>query len=288
MTEPRKDAETWGVFADELRAHREGRSWSQAALAKMTNYSESLIAQVETCHKPPSMILAEKLDEVFKTPGYRPAKDSYNGEASPGTFMRLGLKLRKVTFSAPFGSFAPYEAAADELYGFEHSLVPGPLQTERYAHAVLGTRPNTTADELDALVTSRNARGEILTRTSPAAPVCWFLIDEGVLHRPVAPAEDMREQLQHLDKISELPNVTIQVLPYAAGGHTGLLGACIVAETTGQAGIVYLEDMADGRVSEDPATVHKIKLRFKSLQSEALPKSASRQLIRRVAETWTP
>lgn len=286
MTEPRKEAETWGVFADELRAHREGRGWSQAVLAARIHYSESLIAQVETCRKPPSMILAEKLDAVFATPGYRPAKNG--GEASPGTFMRLGLKLRKMTFSAPFGSFAFHEATADEMYAFEHSLIPGQLQTEPYARAVLKTRPNTTEDELDALVESRIARAEILTRTAPPAPMCWYLIDEGALHRPVAPPAEMCKQLEHLIEISALPNVTIQVLPYAAGGHTGLLGACVIAETTGQAGIVYLEDMSDGRVSEDPATVHEITLRFKSLQSEALPQSASRQLIRGVAETWTP
>ena len=52
----------------------------------------------------------------------------------------------------------------------------------------------------------------------------WVLIDEGILYRPVAPAAVMSEQLEHLIAMSRLPTVTIQVVPYAAGGHSGLLG----------------------------------------------------------------
>lgn len=287
MSSGRKDSDQWRTFAQVLRAHREQKRWSQKDLASRLNFSESLIAQVETCRRPPSMPLARGLDRVFGTPGYAP--ETSTSPENPGVFMILAANLRKMAFSIPFGSFAPHEASADELYVFEHSLIPGPLQTSGYARSVLGTRPNTTEDELDALVISRLARRDILTRSDPPPPLCWFLLDEGVLYRPVAPPKDMREQLLDLVTMSGLPNVTIQVLPYAAGGHTGLLGACTIAETAGQPSIVNLEDMSDGRVSEDPATVNEIKLRFKTLQSEALPKSASRQLILRAAEEkWTP
>lgn len=287
MTSGRKDSDTWGIFADVLRAHRDSRGWSQKQLADRVNYSEALIAQVETCRCPPSMALARALDQVFKTPGYVPATP--DAEEAPGTFLVLAGKLRKMTFSAPFGSFAHHEASADELYWFEHAFIPGPLQTADYARSVLSTRPNTTADELDSLVASRVARRDILTRVDPPPPVCWFLLDEGILYRPVASAGTMREALLDLAATSDLPNVAIQIVPYAAGGHTGLLGASVVAETAGHPGIVYLEDMSDGRVSEDPVTVAEVRLRFKTLQTEALPKSTSRQLIMRaVEEKWTP
>ena len=73
-------------------------------------------------------------------------------------------------------------------------------------------------------------------------------------------------------------------MPYEAGGHTGLLGAFSVAEMGNRDAIVFVEDIADGRVFEDDATLSQVALRFKSLQSEALPKGASRDLIARVAE----
>ena len=94
----------------------------------------------------------------------------------------------------------------------------------------------------------------------------------------------MRDQLMHLAEMSRWPNITIQVVPNSAGGHTGLLGAFTVADLERFFGIVNLEDIADGRVFEDPATVSLVTLRYNSLQSEALPKGASREMIARVAE----
>ena len=171
---------------------------------------------------------------------------------------------------------------------FEHSLIPGLLQTPEYARAVLATRPNTAEDEIDNLVAARLARQDILTRDEPPAPLLWALIDEGVLHRPVAPAEVMRDQLMFLVQMSRRPNVTVQVLPYSAGGHTGLLGAFTIADLGGNPGTVNVEDITYGRVFEDAATVSRVTLHYKSLQSEALPKGASRELIARVAEErWT-
>jgi hypothetical protein len=203
---------------------------------------------------------------------------------TPGTFTRLEGRLRDLPFPASFRPFAAYETEATALYVFEHSLIPGLLQTPGYARAVLATRPNTADDEVDNLVEARLARQAILTRDDPSPPLLWALIDEGVLYRPVAAAEVMHDQLVHLVALSRRPNVTIQVVPYSAGGHTGLLGAFAVADLDGPLSIVYVEDITYGRVFEDPATVSRVTLHYKSLQSEALPKRASGELIARVAE----
>jgi uncharacterized protein DUF5753 len=92
------------------------------------------------------------------------------------------------------------------------------------------------------------------------------LIDEGALYRPVARAEIMHEQLMHLVTTSRRPNITIQVVPYSAGGHTGLLGAFSIADLPAAASIVNVEDIIDGHVYEDPARVSEVTLRYKSLQ----------------------
>jgi transcriptional regulator with XRE-family HTH domain len=264
-----RDKTALSLFADEMKAAREQRGWSQAELAERIPYSLSTISMAEALHRVPTKDFALHLDNAFGT---------------PGTFARLEARLRDLPFPASFRPFAAYEAEATALYVFEHSLIPGLLQTPDYARAVLATRPNTAEDEIDNLVTARLARQAILTREDPPAPLLWALIDEGALHRPVASAEVMYEQLMYLVELSRRPNITVQVVPYSAGGHTGLLGACVIADMDSSPGILYVEDIADGRVFEDPGTVSLVTLRYKSLQSEALPKGASRELIARVAE----
>ena len=96
----------------------------------------------------------------------------------------------------------------------------------------------------------------------------------------------MHDQLAHLAEMTRHPNVTIQLVPYDAGGHSGLLGAFVIADRSAGGSIVFIEDVTGGRVSEDAATVAEVALRFDALRSEALPKNASRNLIESVAAKW--
>jgi transcriptional regulator with XRE-family HTH domain len=276
-----RDRETVSLFVDEMRAMRESRGWSQAELALQASYSESLIAMVETYQRAPTQGLAHALDRAFGTPGF--TEEGPAGPGSPGTFGRLWHKLRTVSLPESFRPFAEREAEAVALRTFEHSLVPGLLQTADYARAVIATRPGMTEAEVEADVADRIQRQWILTRTDPPPPLLWVLIDEGVLHRPVAPAGVMEEQLSHLLALSRLPNVTIQVVPYAAGGHSGLLGSFIICDMRGSEFIAFVDDVLGGRVVEDTESVSEVQLRFAGLRSDALPKGSSRDLIAEVA-----
>ena len=131
---------------------------------------------------------------------------------------------------------------------FEPALVTGLCQTPEYAHAVLGKRPHTTDDEVENLLAARLARQEILTRDDP--PLLYVLLDESVLHRPVAAGDVMHAQLMRLADLATWRNISVQVIPYAAGGHIGLLGAFTIAEMPDMSVTVYLEnaaERADGR-----------------------------------------
>ncbi len=178
-----RDMTALSLFADEMKAAREQRGWSQADLADQIPYSLSAISMAEALHRVPTRDLARHLDKAFGT---------------PGTFARLEARLRDLPFPASFRPFAAYEAEATALYVFEHSLIPGLLQTPAYARAVFATKPNTTEDELENLLAARLARQAVLIRDDPPAPLLWALIDEGVLYRPVAPADVMNDQLSHL------------------------------------------------------------------------------------------
>jgi transcriptional regulator with XRE-family HTH domain len=265
---------------------REARGWSQSELARQASCSESLIAMVETYQRAPSQSLARSLDRAFSTPGF--TEDPETGVWSPGTFGRLWLKLRTVSFPTAFRPFAEREAVAVALRTFEHSFVPGLLQTADYARAVVATKPGATDADIETDVSDRLARQWILTREAPPPPRLWVLIDEGILYRPVAPVAVMRDQLDYLVGVSQLPNVTIQVVPYEAGGHSGLLGSFILAELATSQSILFLDDASGGHVAEDAPVVSEMALLFDALRSDALPKVASRDLIvRAVKERWT-
>jgi transcriptional regulator with XRE-family HTH domain len=280
----RKDRDALAWFADELRAHRSAQGWTQADVAAKTSYSESLIAQVETCRKAATPELAKALDRVFATPGF--TEDAPGVPGTPGTFGRLVARLRNLPFPASFRSFAPHEAEATALYIFEHSMIPGLLQTEAYARAILETHPDVTEDVVIQRLAGRLSRQEILDRDDPPPPVVCALLDQSTLNREIGGPAAMRDQLVHLVAISRRPNITVQVIPNT-GAHPGLLGAFTVADLGGSPGIVNLEDIADGRVTEDAATVSMVALRFHTLRGDALSKGASRDLIEGVIqERW--
>jgi Domain of unknown function (DUF5753)/Helix-turn-helix domain len=172
MAAGRKDRDALAWFADELRAHRNAHGWTQADVAAKTSYSESLIAQVETCWKAATPELARALDRVFATPGF-----TEGALGTPGTFGRLVARLRNLPFPASFRSFAPHEAAATALYIFEHSMIPGLLQTEAYARATLETHPDVTEDVVSERLAGRLSRQVILERDDPSPPVVCALID---------------------------------------------------------------------------------------------------------------
>jgi len=261
-----RDTAALSLFADEMKAAREQRAWSQADLADQIPYSLSTISMVEALHRVPTRDLAGHLDKAFDT---------------PGTFTRLEGRLRDLPFPASFRPFAAYETEATALYVFEHTFIPGLLQTEDYARAVLSRHLVTSDDQVAERVKARLARQAVLDRAEP--PLLWSVIDESALRRMAGTAEVMRGQLAHLAEMARRPPITVQVL--AAGVHIGLQGAFNVAEIAGSGspGTAYLEDAADGRIIEDAATVGRLSVRFRHLQIEALTPVASVEIIEQIA-----
>jgi transcriptional regulator with XRE-family HTH domain len=259
------------LFAEELKIARASAGVSQEQLADTIGYSASLVAKIETCRGVPTLDFAARCDGALET---------------GGTLGRMHRFLGKTPFPSWFRPFVDYEASAKSLRLFEHVLVPGLLQTRDYAHAVLATRPNTTDEETEQLVNARLERQAILAAADP--PLLWVVLDEGVLHREVGGAKVMRGQLAHLAEMSRRPNITVEVVPYGAGAHSGLLGAFALAQFENAPAIVYLETAAGGQIAEAPGTVAQVMLTFDTLRSESLPRGISRDLIMKVAEEkWT-
>ncbi|MFD8247141.1 helix-turn-helix domain-containing protein [Nocardia sp. NPDC059691] len=118
-----------------------------------------------------------------------------------------------------FETYIGLEQAATTIRTYEAQFVPGLLQTADYARAVIQLG---NTDETERRVAIRMRRQQILYRA--AAPTLWAVIDENALRRPVGGVEVLREQIEHLVAMADRPSIRIQVLPYAAGGHSAAGG----------------------------------------------------------------
>jgi transcriptional regulator with XRE-family HTH domain len=143
-----------------------------------------------------------------------------------------------------FRAYVDLESAAALIRTYEAQFVPGLLQTEEYMRAVIqGALLEDTPEELEQRVQLRLARQKLIDRHD--APRLWAVVDEAALRRPVGGREVMRAQLERLIEAAELPDVTLQVLPFAAGAHPAMIGAFSVLRFGDQElpDVVYLEHL---------------------------------------------
>jgi transcriptional regulator with XRE-family HTH domain len=178
------------------------------------------------------------------------------------------------------GTFVGLEADASSSHAYQALLVPGLLQTERYAHAVIrAMRPDADEAEVRRRVAARMARQELLL--DPAPPEYWAVIDEAVLHRVVSGPEVMAEQLYQILTVAKMPHVTIQVVPFSAGAHPGMEGPFLILGFPEQADpdVVYVDSTSNGLYLEMPPDVRRYTLMFDHLRAAALKPDDTLEMI---------
>ncbi|MDT3399965.1 helix-turn-helix transcriptional regulator [Streptomyces sp. B1866] len=122
-----------------------------------------------------------------------------------------------------FNTFVSLEGAANLIRAYEPHYVPGLLQTEDYARAVLRAGlPHAAQSEIDRLVDLRMERQALLRRPDP--PMLWVVMDETVLRRPIGGSGIMRTQVVALTEATDMPNVRLQIMPFEAGPHPAMYG----------------------------------------------------------------
>lgn len=176
-------------------------------------------------------------------------------------------------------SYAALESEAAMVRNFELALVPGILQTEAYATALFTL--NSTRDRNRNLAVRMNRVNRL---TGDNALVVHVIIDETALTRPIGGAEVMRDQLRHLGDLSELPNLTIQVLPVALGATPGLRSAFSVLTFPPDTidDLAYLDHAAGNLQISKATTVKELRARFDSLARLAVGPKESLALIARL------
>jgi hypothetical protein len=259
-------------FGSEVRRAREAAGMPQAGLGALVPCDKSVVSRIEAGLVQADEAFARTCDVAF------PHLD--------GFFIRFWKNCQSwsAAFPAAFREFAAYEAEAFTIWTFQHSLVPGLLQTEGYARAVLERHPNVTSDQVAERVAARLTRQSVLERGDP--PLLWVLLDENVLHRHVGGATIMKDQLAHLTAMARRPNITVQLIPREEA-HVGLTGAFSMAESA-DAFVAHLEHIADGLMTDSPAIVAQASTRFDALKADACRRSESLTLIEEMAEKWKP
>ncbi|MEU5116306.1 helix-turn-helix transcriptional regulator [Streptomyces longwoodensis] len=251
-------------YGFELRRLREAAGLTQRQLGDILNYTGSLVGQIETARKVPTPEFSERLDAALGT---------------GGLFSRLVDLVLRSQLPTWFREVAELQSRATEIYAFEAHVVPGLLQTQEYARAVLGVLDKADLDDRTAV---RLDRQRILQKQEP--PLYWVVLSEAALYLEVGKPETMRGQLAHLLSFEDNPRINIQVLPFSAGAHAGLTGSFDVYRFAGDPAIVYTEGYGSGHPTANPHTVRNCSLRYDHLQAAALSIRDSAELFRRVME----
>jgi DNA-binding XRE family transcriptional regulator len=145
-----------------------------------------------------------------------------------------------------FELYVGMEQAAGRLRSFAPSVIPGLLQTREYAEGVFREWIGDDAEAIENAVAVRLERQSLLSRSRPAAPKLDVILDEGVLRRSISDTAGMHKQLVHLVNVSTRSNVSVRVIPFAAGPHK--------AASSGQ--FTILEFPAVGTASPEPTTIY--------------------------------
>ncbi len=178
-----------------------------------------------------------------------------------------------------------FESAASAVSQFEIVFVPGILQTAEYASAVLRVfyDEESAPGRVPSLVELRTRRRDLLTSVN--APRFSFVLDESIIHRLVGSPAIMSQQFMHLVDMAELPNVTIQVAPFAVGLHPGTRGPYEIVEfdDTPDENILFLESARGDMISDAPEETRNYLEAFRRITEAALGPSDSVDRLRAAA-----
>ncbi len=180
-----------------------------------------------------------------------------------------------------FEDYLGLEQAASIIRTYEPQCVPGLLQTEDYARALMSMNyPVVGPEDVERRVRLRLHRQQLLTGSSP--PKYWVVIDESVLRRPVGGPKVHLDQMRRLAELAELPNVTMQVVMFRSGGYTAAGGAFTVLRFAEPdlPDLVYLEQLTTALYVDKPAEVEFYTTMISSLAVQAEDPAATRQVLR--------
>ncbi len=267
----------------ELRRLREAHSIKLEEVAEQLGVAASTLSRIETGKAPTKSVYLNAMLEMYGVDD--PAQRQVLIDMAREGHRKGWWSVYDDVLPTGFGIYVGLEAEAAGLRSFQGEVVEGLLQTPDYARAVLREVQNRDTDEqIDKLVDLRIKRQDVLERDLPLD--VWLILDEGVIRRTIGGPEVMLGQLARLTEASKMPNVTVQVLPFASGSHAGLKGSFSILEfpERADADVAYVESVAGIIYLEKDREVRTCAEAFDRLRAAALSPGASADLISKVAK----
>jgi transcriptional regulator with XRE-family HTH domain len=178
------------------------------------------------------------------------------------------------------------EAAASFIREFELQFVPGILQVEEYARAVMRLGNLVSEEEVTRRAQARVSRQSILKRED--APKIWCVLDEGALRRVIGGPEVMRAQIEHLIAMCDNPNITLQILPFSAGAHRAMGGPFTILRYTEPdlRDVVYIEQLTSALYLDRPTDIDAYLAVIEEVCLQAEPSVKTPAFLRKVLESY--
>lgn len=251
-------------LARSLRHLREGAGLTIEEVAEKLEMSASTVSRMETAQvgvRPRDLRLLLDIYEV--------------SDAERDQLLQIARERRQQRWWQEYADLpniplAGLEEEASTIWQFSTQLVPGLLQTEAYARAVLeAIRLDDKPGDIERRLEVRLHRQEVLNREN--APEYWAVLDEAVVRRQVGGPSVMAGQLGYLIEVAKLPNMTLQVLPFAGGEHAGMDGEFTLLHYRESADpdVVYIENTGSDLYLEGPEVTRRYNRIFDRLRAAA-------------------
>jgi transcriptional regulator with XRE-family HTH domain len=255
----------WRYSGNQMKRWRTKANISREQLAEAANYSPDTIKSMEQGVRMPTPRVLDVADELCRAEGLLSAAKDY---------------LLRERFPARAQDFMEREKEAISLWWYDTLYVPGLLQTETYARALIQNHvPPLDAETAEERVAARLERQEILTARKPPVALS-FVLYEAALRNPQVDAE----QLRHLLKVSRLWNVAVQVLPFDRVCAVALLGPVVLLETRDHERFAYSEGQLGSELTAEPGAVSRASERLSMIRAQALGPDESARFVERMVD----
>ncbi|MFD7299493.1 helix-turn-helix domain-containing protein [Streptomyces pharetrae] len=270
-------------LGQELRRLRELKGMTAEEVAERLLVSQSKISRLENGRRSISQRDVRDLCGVYEVEDHRivdslmqMAKDS----RQQGWWHSFG--------DIPYSVYIGLETDAASLRVYDPQVVPGLLQTRSYAEALIqGALPEATPADIEKRVQVRLRRQErIAAEENPLR--LWAVLDEAAVRREVGSKQVMIEQLEYLLEMSQLPHVTVQLIPFQMGAHPGVSGQYAILEfpDAADSSVVYIEGVTSDLYLEKAQDVQKYAVMYEHLRAQALNVDQTRGFIAEVVKDY--
>ncbi|MFB7575173.1 helix-turn-helix domain-containing protein [Streptomyces sp. NPDC056165] len=264
-----------------LRHAREQAGLSQREAAVRVEWSQSKLIRVETGTVSVSVTDLRALLTLYGVSDQalvQDLEDAARGSKGASWWSRFHDVV-----TPQFAQYLGYEGAATTLNTYHPIVVPGHLQTRRYAEALLAPR-GVDLDRCQRVVELRVERQQRMF-DGPAGPAGVFILDEAAVRRQIGGKAVLAEQLDHLLDLSQRERITVRVLPFEAGANYSTLGSFVLLGFPDDDDLLYLEHAAGSMTGgEDMELLARYQECFQTITDAALGESESTDLISRIKQ----